>query len=435
MLAAWHAGVTPGEIVVASVFTTQSATAVLEKIRDQIHAATPYPADFLLGPNGERTVFGLDEMTSILWNQQTRDGASPGFTLRSLDLSAIRIVPGAVGSVAFGKYLSPDYAVHPGEYIPPVGTRTGTPAVQGTNEIYFNLYLPSGPMPPNGWPVAIVGHGINGSKNNPGNFPGAPPGDRVDDELASAMAAQGIASVTTNAVGAGFGPLGTLTVNTTAGASVTFYAGGRGIDQIPRDGAIAANEGGIPAPPRSIVLYSDAFRQTAADLMQLVRVIEAGMDVDGDGQRDLDPSRIYYHGGSWSGGYGTVFLPVEPNVRAAMLTAPGDPVWIAPLGPVNRRVAGAIFDARQPSLLNAPGISVLDGLQIQPPAFDENFPLRDQTPLMVQLEDGTHASDPITDRPTTSRGPWRSRRCSNASNGSPRRGVPLPTRRTSERRH
>jgi hypothetical protein len=132
--------------------------------------------------------------------------------------------------------------------------------------------------------------------------------------------------------------------------------------------------------------------------MQLVRVIEAGMDVDGDGQRDLDPSRIYYHGGSWSGGYGTVFLPVEPDVRAAMLTSPGDPVWIATLGPANRRVPGAIVGARQPSLLNAPGVSVLDGLQVLPPTFDENFPLRDQIPFVVQLEGGgtREIQSPIT---------------------------------------
>ena len=30
-------------------------------------------------------------------------------------------IPGAVGHVAFGSYLSPDYEVHPGEYIPQVG--------------------------------------------------------------------------------------------------------------------------------------------------------------------------------------------------------------------------------------------------------------------------------------------------------------------------
>jgi hypothetical protein len=373
---------------------------VLEKIRDQIHAATPDPADFLLGPAGERTVFSLDEITSIRWIQQTQD-APPGFTLRMLDLSGIRLFQGAIGSVAFGKYQSPDYAVHPGEYIPSVGTRTGEPAVTGINEIYFNLYLPSGPVPQNGWPIAIVGHGVNGSKN-PGFFPVAAPGARSRDELVSALAAQGIAIVTTSAVGAGFGRLGTLTVNTIAGASFTFSAGGRGIDQGPRDGLIAANEGGVPARPRGIVHYSDAFRQTAADLMQLVRVIEVGIDADGDGQRELDPTRIYFHGSSWSGGYGTVFLGVEPDVRAAVLKAQGDPVWFALRGPAIRRTAGAILASRQPSPINFPGISVFAGLSVDPPSFDENWPLRNGIPLPVELEDGATRviQTPVTNRVT-----------------------------------
>ena len=52
-----QAGIVPlGQVVAASVFTTQSATAVMEKIRDQIKAATPDAADFQLGPDGSRTV-------------------------------------------------------------------------------------------------------------------------------------------------------------------------------------------------------------------------------------------------------------------------------------------------------------------------------------------------------------------------------------------
>ena len=50
--------------------------------------------------------------------------------------------------------------------------------------------------------------------------------------------------------------------------------------------------------------------------MQLVREIEVGMDVDGNGTRDLDPSKISYFGQSFGGIYGTKFLAVEPNVRA-----------------------------------------------------------------------------------------------------------------------
>ena len=102
----------------------------------------------------------------ITFNRQTRVDPPVAQPRRGQPLRLCRSIPGAVGTIAFGKYLSPDYLVHPGEYIPPVGTRTGTPAVQGTNEIYFNLVLPSGPTPAGGWPVAIYGHGINGNKND-----------------------------------------------------------------------------------------------------------------------------------------------------------------------------------------------------------------------------------------------------------------------------
>src|SRR5262249_21414101 len=45
----------------------------------------------------------------------------------AVNLAALRIIPGAVGTIAFGKYLSPDYLVHPDQFIPPIGTSTGTP--------------------------------------------------------------------------------------------------------------------------------------------------------------------------------------------------------------------------------------------------------------------------------------------------------------------
>ena len=149
--------------------------------------------------------------------------------------------------------------------------------------------------------------------------------------VASSMAAHGIATLAINAVGHGFGPLGTLTVSQSVGGPVTFSAGGRGIDQ-DGDGTIGGNEGLTTAPPRDIVFFTDGIRQTAADLMQLVRVIEVGMDVDGDGQHDLDPSRISYFGQSFGANYGTVFLAVEPSVRAGVLTVAGDPLANRQLG-------------------------------------------------------------------------------------------------------
>ena len=306
--AARRIGVRENEIVTASVFTTQSLTAILEKIRDQIKAATPEPANFNLGPVATRTVFPLNEVTGITFNPQTRvDGPlGPSVAVR-IDL--LDIFPGVVGTIAFGRYNSPDYEVHPGEFIPPIGTRTGRPTVRGMNEVYFNLYLPSGPKPAAGWPVAIFGHGSAQNKN-------------LSFNVAATMAAHGIATIAINAVGHGSGPLGTLVVNQAGGPPVTVAAGGRGFDQ-NGDGVIDADEGLAAAAPRTILLTTDGVRQTVADLMQLVRVIEVGIDVDGDGFSDLDPSRIYYFGHSLGGYYGTVFLGIEPAVRAGVLTSAG----------------------------------------------------------------------------------------------------------------
>lgn len=372
--AAKEIGISQGNIVTASAFTTQSVTAVLEKIRDQIKAATPAPADFHLGPSGTRTVFPLTNVTGITWHQQKTVG--PTLIDFVLSLATLRVVPGAVGRIAFGKYLSPDYEVHPGEYIPHVATRTGVPAVQGMNEVYFNLSLPSGPPPPHGWPVLIFGHGAGGNKNTT-NFN-------------ATMAAHGIATITINIPGHGFGPFGTLTVSQAAGGPVTFPAGGRGIDQ-NGNGMIADREGLSAAGPRTIIDDRDGFQQAVTDLMQLVRVIQVGMDVDGDGFPDLDPSRISYLGYSLGGIYGTLFLAVEPDVRAGTIVNAGAPR-------TGRRLlvtAGApraytdVLAARTPPLINAPGIAILGGLPVGGPRYNENLPLRDGLPLAIHMEDGT----------------------------------------------
>ena len=351
-------------LVVASVFTTRSVTALLEQIRRQLAATTPAPADFLLGPGGTRTVFPLSTITRL--TQMAETGTAPSFTAVDFSglLLALQVIPGVVGVVAFGTYASPDYEVHPGEFIPPVGTRTGVPVVQGTNALSFVLILPSGARPPGGWPVAIFGHGSSGAKELAGL-------------TAAQMAAQGIATIGINMVGSGAGgigcgPLSTVTVTQSGGSAVTFLAGCRGIDQ-DGDGDIKVDEGRSATPPHGIIGQSDGFRQTVVDLMQLVRVIQVGVDVDGDGVPDLDPARISYYGQSLGGVYGTVFLAVEPAVRVGVLNVAGAPlVETYRLSPVNRPGLRASFAARVPSLLNIGGGT----------DFDENLPLRNQPPVI-----------------------------------------------------
>jgi Big-like domain-containing protein len=354
LAAARRAGIRSKHIVVASVFTTQSATAILEKIRDQIKATTPARADFLLGPSGTRTVFPLTMVTGVTFNAQLTIG--PTLTPIPAPVAALGIIPGAVGTIAFGKYRSPDYETAQ-RFIPPIVTQSGVPVVQAANEIFFNLVLPAGPKPLNGWPVAIFGHGFTDNKNN------------SPFVVAATMAAHGIATIAINVVGHGFGGNGTLTVSQAGGSSVTIPAGGRGID-LDGNGIIDSTEGVSAVPPQTIIASRDGLRQTVVDLMQLVRVIEVGVDVDGDGVPDLDRTRIYYFGQSFGGIYGTIFLGVESSVKVGVPNVPGGSVIeVARLGGF-RPLVGIALASRIPSLINVADPSGI--------AFNENLPLRDQ---------------------------------------------------------
>jgi dienelactone hydrolase len=334
-------------IVAASVFTTQSATAILEKIRHEIRAG-PRVAATMLG------TFPLGTLAAIQWSRQT--GTAPTFSTSFLPTAALNIFPGSVGAVAFGSFVSPDWET-PEKFIPPIGTRTGVPAVQAINTLYFNLFIPAGTTPADGWPVAIFGHGFTDSKQ------GAP------FLVASTLAAHGIATIAINVVGHGGGAAGFLTIIPTIGAPVTIPDGGRGIDQ-DGNGTIDSTEGVSAVPPRVIISSRDGLRQTVADLMQLVRVIETG------GIPGLNRTRIYYAGQSFGGIYGVKFLALEDSVRAGVPNVPGGSIIeIARLSPAFRALVGIALAGRVPSLLNA-------GALVAPAwGFNEAIPLRDLPPV------------------------------------------------------
>jgi hypothetical protein len=363
------AGVRLHDVVAASVFTTQSVTAVLEKIRDQIKAATPAPADFLLGPAGARTVFPMNTVTGLTFDRHVGTGPTGGiFDQPPVFFFGVQgLIPGVVGTMAFGKYTAPDYRVPLGtpggtNFIPPVGTRTGTPAVMFTKPVFFDLYLPAGTVPAGGWPVAIFGHGFEANRH------------QTIVTAAAKLAEHGIATIAINAPGHGGGSLGTLTVHLAGGGSMTFPAGGRGVDG-NADGIIGPSEGFFTRPPRTILNSRDPERQLVADLMQLVRVIEVGMDVDGDGVRDLDPGRIYYFGISQGAMYGTPFVALDPSVLAGVLNVGGGPAAESPRLSIRRDRTGAALAARTPSLTNVGGIE-----------FDENMPFRNEPPRINTVE-------------------------------------------------
>lgn len=370
------------KVVAASLFTTQSATSELARIMRQIKLGTPLPVDFNIGTSAAgpvRAVFPVAGLQGIQLNRQI--STAPGFTASFLATPALNVVPGAVAQIAYGTYRSPNYQTAE-RFIPAVGTLSGTPQAQGSNTLLFQLFVPAGARPAGGWPVALFGHGFTDS------LYGAP------WAVASVLASQGVATLSINVVGHGGGPLGTLNVIPTAGAPVVVPAGGRGID-VDGNTAIDSTEGVNAAPPRDIIGSRDGLRQTVIDLMQLVRQIEAGIDVDGDGSADLNAQRIYYAGQSFGGIYGTILLGVEPGIQAGVPNVPGGSISeVARLGAFRVLTAIALA-SRQPQLLNLPPTPGLPfPLNL---AFNENMPLRDLPPV-VNTVPGATAIAQVLDR-------------------------------------
>ncbi len=334
-------GLTRKDLAAVAVFTTQSVTTGLERIRESIESTSGPTIRFTLGENATRSVYARVELDAIELRRQTAaDPTAPLEEAVKLPLAAVP--PTDVRTVAFGRFASRSFLA-PERHIPAFPTREGVPAMTGTEEVDVTVFLPAGVMPRDGWPVVIFGHGFGNDRH------------LVPMLVAGAMAHAGFATVAINAVGHGGGPAGTVSVARSGHEPITLAAGGRGVD-VDGDGRIGPTEGVATRVDSRLALIGtrDGLRQTVADLMQLVRGIQRGVDVDGDGRVDLDRERIYYLGQSFGGIYGTLLMAVDPQVRLGVLNVAGGPIAeIARQSPVFRPRAVHQLRQRRPSLLNA----------------------------------------------------------------------------------
>jgi len=340
----------PVDVAGASLFTTQSITALGEKIRSQL---TGSAVDFDLGTHGERTVFPAATTPVITVAHQTGTATFVPSPLPVFAPSSALFT--GIGTVAFGTYDSPDYETAQA-VIPAYGTKTGVPAVQSVNHVQFTLWEPSGTPPAGGWPTVIFGHGFTDSKD------GAPV------IVASAFAQAHMATIAINVVGHGGFPGGFYTA-TTASGPVTFPDGGRGVDQ-NGNGLYDQKTEGVSAvgAANELVATRDGLRQTTIDLMQLVKVLQQG-SIAG-----LSTSRIYYAGQSFGGIYGVQLLGLDPDIRAGVPNVPGGSISeIARLSPGFRPLVGIALLTHSPSLYNAAPVTLTN--------FDENMPLRNLPPV------------------------------------------------------
>ena len=336
-------------LVAASLFTTMSATYWLEQART-IVANTP-PAPALATP---QSAFPIATLATLTLHEQTGDNPTR-FSDLTLPLPAALLT--GINRLVIGTYQSPNFLeanqTIPGG--PPLALYNPADGVAQSNTIYYNALVPSSPKPAAGYPVVIFGHGLGDSRF------GGP------TAVASTLAQAGFAVIAINAVGHGFGPLGTVTFTDTSNNSVTLPSGGRGVD-LNSDGSIGSDEGCILIAP---IAYGtrDCFRQTVVDLMQLTHTIQLGLDLDGDGAPDLDASHIYYAGQSLGGMYGAIFTAVEPAVRAAVLNVGGASATdVARWSPAYHTLSVEALGTRVPSLLNLHG------------GYDEDYVLPEQPP-------------------------------------------------------
>ena len=170
---ALHATGTFTDAATASLFTTQSITADLDKIRAQLSASAPAPPRVTAS-------FARAQITAIVWNRQssTSGSLSPSF----VPVPALDVFPGSVGRVVFGTYESPDYETS-ARVIPATGTLTGTPSPQGSEHDRLHA------VPPVGGRAAerVAGgdlrprlHGLEARGALGGRVVARPRGDRLD---------------------------------------------------------------------------------------------------------------------------------------------------------------------------------------------------------------------------------------------------------------
>lgn len=192
-----------------------------------------------------------------------------------------------------------------------LGTGPVSTDVQGVHEVPATWWLPDGPP----GPVVVLGHGL-GNRRNGGDM----------RRLARELTARGIAAVAIDHLAHNEHP-------TALGGQPALAFLGIGAQL---DGA----------------RFQSNFQQSILQIHQMVGVIASNHDLDGDGEPDVDGSRIGYAGISLGAIVGTGVLAVNDEVDAAVLQVGGgnlhqvlrDGELLGSLTPLLESVAGSPVD-------------------------------------------------------------------------------------------
>ncbi len=244
----------------------------------------------------------------------------PGFPDTAFEGTTYGLAHDAIGAVFTGTFVAPDYRhADDGEIS---FASDGAPiAVRVDQRLPVTFVLPRGPVPANGFPVVIWGHGLSNHR-------------RHMLALANGLARRGIASVAIDF--ATFGMRADPTDTTTLEPGT--YRGPDGIGD-----RLEYNAEAFFGHLTSIVQFRDNMRQTVLDLVQLRRLIgNASIDLSYIADEyagiapTFDTAHIGYAGDSLGGLIGTVFSAVAPDIDPVLLNVPGGGMFttIAPDAPI-----------------------------------------------------------------------------------------------------
>ncbi len=363
-------GLTRADLACMTVFTTQSAAKPMTAIRAQLERR-PVPQLETSDPTLTylfATPSALDDLLGVASSQ------NPG-----LDNPG-GVAHGAIGAVLNASYLT-DWYKSPALGIPDRLLRgqfdddrfvvvDGEPKMQRQDRVPVTLVLPSAPPPPAGYPVVIYQHGLGGSRTSVFG-------------TANTFAQAGYATVAIDAVAHG------LRYQTTD--QVHNFTGAPGPDGFAEVDALQVPVGFFEAF-LDLLAIRDNFRQTAVDLMELVRLLRSP-DLDLSivpGAPHLDGSHIVVVGNSLGAIMAAQFAAIDPFVEGVVLNVGGG--GLANYLLVNSPGEGAG---------NIPIIATLFGLDISKVFPDRWLPFVSVAQTIVEAGDSlalaaNTVADPVT---------------------------------------
>ncbi len=295
------------EVASLAVFTTSDRAAELFRLRDALRSE-PEPT-LILEPEAAApysvAVFGVATSPSLDDWLGAPERDEEGREWPGMDNPG-GIAHDALGVVASGAFVAPRWLDPATHHFERDGAGEYRIADAGAT-IPVTLMLPKAPPPARGYPVVIHGHGLS---NNRGGVLG----------MANELARAGFAVIGIDDVRHGARGGNTDLKNNAKGPY-------QGPDGLPDDMPFPLS---FFADFSDFVAVRDNFRQTVLDQSSLVRLIQSSrLDLSplaapaGGIVPKLDPTRIYWSGGSLGGIVGTMTVAVEPELRAAAFQVPG----------------------------------------------------------------------------------------------------------------